>query len=84
MTNTVTESEFLTAYDLGSTAYALGNIDVTPKMLKAADSFANVCVYTTTAIAALAQFHDENGDEAGAKMLRDFAIKFAEHEDASI
>ncbi len=59
-------------------------LDVTPAMVIEADRFANKAIYTTTAIAALAQFHDENGDEEGAAMLRRFAAEFAGYEAKSL
>lgn len=59
-------------------------IDVTPNMVTAAEGFANACTYTTTALAALAQFHDEAGDEDGAGLLREFAARFATHEASTL
>lgn len=54
--------------------------DVNAAASRAAEALANAATYTTTALAALALFHDEAGDEAGAALLRRMAAQFAEHE----
>ncbi len=57
---------------------------VTRNMVISADALANGCTYTTTALAALAQFHDEADDEVGAALLREFAARFATHEASTL
>jgi hypothetical protein len=54
--------------------------EVTPAIEKATEAYTNRCTYTTTALCALALFHAENGDLAGATLLREFAKRFAAHE----
>lgn len=57
---------------------------VTRNMVVSADALANGCTYSTTALLALAQFHQDNDDEAGAELLREFAARFAVHEASTL
>lgn len=66
-----------------SAADLLAN-SVSPAASSLVERLTNVATYTTTALAALAQFHAENGDEVGAKMLSEFAACFAHHEAATL
>lgn len=53
---------------------------VSQKTLDAAEALAERAQYTTAALEALARFHSNNGDTAGADMLRGFAAQFAAYE----
>ena len=53
---------------------------VSQKTLDAAEALAKHTQYTTTALEALARFHSNNGDTAGADLLRGFAAQFAAYE----
>lgn len=70
---TNTEATEMTAADLLSHK-------VSQKALDAAETLAERAQYTTAALEALARFHANNGDSAGADLLRGFAAQFAAYE----
>lgn len=47
---------------------------------KAAETLEDEAIYTTTALLALAQFLENNGDSTGAELIRKFGTEFAEYE----
>lgn len=46
----------------------------------AAETLTERAQYTTTALEALARFHEQNDDAGGAMLLREFAARFAAYE----
>lgn len=57
---------------------------VTEAMAAGVEKLTNRCMYTTTMLEALAQFHEANEDTAGAALLRTFTQAFAEHEASTL
>lgn len=53
---------------------------VSQRAQDAAETLTERAQYTTTALEALARFHEQNDDATGAALLREFAATFAEHE----
>lgn len=49
---------------------------------KLALSFIEAFGYTTTALRAIAEAHRKLDDDAGARLIEEFALRFAEHEAA--
>jgi hypothetical protein len=68
-----TESESLTPAELLAHR-------VSSRAQDAAEVLMQRAQYTTTALEALAVFHAQNDDVAGAALLREFAARFAAHE----
>lgn len=53
---------------------------VSQRATDACEVLTNRAMYTTTALEAMAQFHERNDDVDGAALLREFAARFAAYE----